>query len=139
MKKIARNILAVLAGIVVGGKVNMILIENSSAIITPPSGVNVTTVEGLKAGIHLFEPKHFIMPFLAHALGTFIGALLTSLIAANNQLRLSLSIGILFFIGGAMAVYMLPAPLWFNLVDLVFAYIPMAYLGSKIITNSTSK
>lgn len=139
MKKIARNILAVLAGIVVGGKVNMILIENSSAFITPPSGVNVTTVEGLKAGIHLFEPKHFIMPFLAHALGTFIGALLTSLIAANNQLRLALSIGILFFIGGAMAVYMLPAPLWFNLVDLVFAYIPMAYLGSKIITNSTSK
>jgi len=139
MKKIARNILAVLAGIVVGGKVNMILIENSSAIITPPSGVNVTTVEGLNAGLHLFEPKHFIMPFLAHALGTFIGALLTSLIAANNQLRLALSIGILFFIGGAISVYMLPAPLWFNLVDLVFAYIPMAYLAAKIIGNRTAK
>jgi hypothetical protein len=139
MKKVGRNILAVLAGIVVGGKVNMILIENSSAIIKPPSGVNVTTVEGLKAGIHLFEPKHFIMPFLAHALGTFIGALLTSLIAANNQLRLALSVGILFFIGGAIAVYMLPAPLWFNLVDLVFAYIPMAYLAAKIIGNRIAK
>ena len=139
MNKIVRNILAVLAGLFVGGKVNMILIENSSKIIAPPSGVNVTTVEGLKAGLHLFEPKHFIMPFLAHALGTFIGALLASIIAASNQLRIALGIGIVFFIGGTIAVYMLPAPLWFNLVDLIFAYIPMAYLAAKIIANKTAK
>jgi hypothetical protein len=139
MNKIVRNILAVLAGLFVGGKVNMILIENSSAIIPSPSGVNVTTVEGLKAGLHLFEPKHFIMPFLAHALGTFIGALLASIIAASNQLRIALGIGIVFFIGGTIAVYMLPAPLWFNLVDLIFAYIPMAYLAAKIIANKTVK
>ena len=139
MNKIVRNILAVLAGLFVGGKVNMILIENSSNIIPPPSGVNVTTVDGLKAGLHLFEPKHFIMPFLAHALGTFIGAILASIIAGSNQLRIALGIGIVFFIGGSIAVYMLPAPLWFNIVDLVFAYIPMAYLGAKIITNKTAK
>ncbi len=132
MNKIARNILAVLAGLVVGGKVNMILIENSARIIAPPSGVDVKTVEGLKAGIHLFEPKHFIMPFLAHALGTFIGALLASIIAGSNHMRIALGIGVVFFIGGAVAVYMLPAPLWFNVVDLVFAYLPMAYLGAKI-------
>lgn len=138
MNKIVRNILAVLAGLFVGGKVNMILIENSSAIIPSPSGVNVTTVEGLKAGLHLFEPKHFIMPFLAHALGTFIGALLASIIAGSNQLRIALGIGIVFFIGGSIAVYMLPAPLWFNIVDLVFAYIPMAYLAAKIIGNRTA-
>ena len=135
MKKIARNILAVLAGIVVGGKVNMILIENSSAIITPPSGVNVTTVEGLKAGIHLFEPKHFIMPFLAHALGTLVGALLTVLIAANNKMRLALTISMVFFIGGAMMVYSVPGPIWFAIVDLVIAYIPMGLLAAKIATK----
>ena len=46
----------------------------SSSIISPPKGVDVTTMEGLKAYLHLFEPKHFIFPFLAHALGTFAGA-----------------------------------------------------------------
>jgi hypothetical protein len=29
-------------------------------------------------------------------------------------------------------VFMLPSPMWFNTVDLVVAYIPMAYLGGMI-------
>lgn len=53
----------------------------SSSIIPPPIGVDNTTVDGLKTGIHLFLPKHFLFPFLAHALGTFVGALLAALIA----------------------------------------------------------
>lgn len=132
MKIILRNILAVIVGIVVGSVVNMLIIQISSSIIPPPAGVDVTTEEGLKAGIHLFEPKHFIMPFLAHALGTLIGALLTVLIAANNKMKLPLTISMVFFIGGAMMVYMLPGPIWFAVVDLVFAYIPMGLLAAKI-------
>jgi hypothetical protein len=33
--------------------------------------------------MHLFEPRHFVMPFLAHALGTLAGALAAFLIAAT--------------------------------------------------------
>jgi hypothetical protein len=135
MKTILRNVLAVIVGILVGSVVNMVLINLSSFIIPPPLGVDVTTEEGLKAGIHLFEPKHFIMPFLAHALGTLVGALLTVLIAANNKMRLALTVSMVFFIGGAMMVYMLPGPIWFAVVDLVFAYIPMGLLAAKIATK----
>lgn len=135
MKTILRNVLAVIVGIVVGSAVNMLIIEISTSIIPAPAGVNVTTEEGLKAGIHLFEPKHFIMPFLAHALGTLVGALLTVLIAANNKMKLALTIGMVFFISGAMMVYMLPGPIWFAVVDLVFAYIPMGLLAVKIATK----
>lgn len=135
MKTILRNVLAVIVGILAGSYFNMFLIKISSSIIPLPAGVDVSTEEGLKAGIHLFEPKHFIMPFLAHALGTLVGALLTVLIAANNKLRLALTIGMVFFIGGAMMVYMLPGPIWFAIVDLVFAYIPMGLLAAKIATK----
>ena len=135
MKTILRNILAVIVGILVGSVVNMVLISLSSFIIPPPLGVDVTTEEGLKAGIHLFEPKHFIMPFLAHALGTLVGALLTVLIAANNKMRLALTISMVFFIGGAMMVYSVPGPIWFAIVDLVIAYIPMGLLAAKIATK----
>ena len=76
MNPTIRNILAVIVAAFVGGAVNMALITISSSIIPPPEGVDVTTTEGLKASMHLFQPKHFIMPFLAHALGTFVGALL---------------------------------------------------------------
>ncbi len=135
MKTILRNVLAVIAGILVGSLVNMLIIQISSSIIPPPLGVDVTTEEGLKAGIHLFEPKHFIMPFLAHAIGTLVGALLTVLIAANNKMRLALTIGMVFFIGGAMMVYLVPGPIWFAVADLVFAYIPMGLLAAKITTK----
>lgn len=132
MNPILKNTLAVVAGVVIGSVVNMSLITLSSSIIPPPPGVDVTTMEGLQDSMHLFEPKHFIMPFLAHALGTFVGAFIAALIAANRKIIFALAIGVLFLIGGISMVVQLPAPLWFNVLDLVVAYIPMAFLGGKL-------
>ena len=132
MHPILRNILAVIAGIVVGSLVNMGLINISSSVIPLPEGVDMSTPEGLKAGVHLFEPKHFIFPFLAHALGTLTGAFVAAKLAANNKMKFALGLGVFFLIGGITAVYMIPAPMWFNILDLVVAYIPMAWLGGKL-------
>ena len=132
MNPILKNILAVIAGILVGSIVNMSLITVSGSIIPPPEGADVTTTEGLKASMHLFEPKHFIMPFLAHALGTLVGAFVAGLIAANNKMKFALSIGVVFLIGGIASVFMLPSPVWFSALDLIVAYLPMGYLGGKL-------
>lgn len=133
MNPILRNILAVVTGIIVGSFVNGGIIMISSSIIAPPEGADVTTTEGLKASMHLFEPKHFIISFMAHGLGTLVGALLAALIAASNKMRFALSIGICFLIGGIIMVFSLPSPLWFSITDLAGAYIPMAYLGARIV------
>ena len=132
MKGIIRNILAVVIGLVLGSMVNMSIIMVSSSIIPPPEGVDVTTMEGLKSSMHLFEPKHFLLPFLAHALGTFTGAIIAGLIAASHKMKFSLAIGVVFMAGGIANVFMLPSPLWFTTVDLVAAYLPMAWLGGKL-------
>ncbi len=131
MNPILRNILALLVGIIVGGIVNTLIINFSGSVIAPPEGVDTTTAEGLKEGIHLFEPKHFLMPFLAHALGTLIGAYLAALIAATYKMKFAYAIGFVFLLGGIAAVVMIPAPLWYNVTDLVLAYIPMAWLGGR--------
>jgi hypothetical protein len=132
MNPIVRNVLAVLAGAIIGSIVNMSLIAFSGSIIPPPEGVDVTNMEGLKAALPLFEPKHFIFPFLAHALGTFVGAFFAARLAANNKMRLAIGIGVLFLVGGITNALMLPAPAWFIILDLVMAYIPMAWLGGKL-------
>jgi hypothetical protein len=132
MNPIIKNILAIIVGIVVGGAVNMSIINVSGSIIPPPEGADVTTMEGLKATIHLFKPINFLMPFLAHALGTLVSAFLASLLAANNKMRIALGLGMFSLIGGITAVYMLPAPMWYNVVDLVGAYFPMAFIGGKL-------
>jgi hypothetical protein len=132
MHPILRNILAVIAGIFIGSLVNMGIVMISGSIIPAPDGADVTTMEGLKATMHLFEPKHFIFPFLSHALGTLVGALLAARFAANNHMRFALAIGVFFLIGGITSVYMLPSPVWYTVLDLVGAYLPMGYLGGKL-------
>jgi len=82
--------------------------------------------------MHLFEPKHFIFPFLAHALGTFVGAFVAAMIAANHKMKFAMSIGGFFLLGGISSVFMLPSPTRFTVLDLAVAYIPMAYLAGKL-------
>jgi hypothetical protein len=139
MNPIFKNTLAVLIGLFVGSVINMAIILISSSIIPPPNGADVTTMEGLKATMHLFEPKHFIFPFLAHALGTFTGAATTVLIAATNQAKLALIIGAFFLLGGIVNTFTLPSPLWFTLVDLIFAYLPMTFLAIKLFSKNSSQ
>lgn len=137
MNPVLKNILAIIAGAAVGSLVNMSLIIISGMIIPPPAGADVTTLEGLRASIHLFEPKHFIFPFLAHALGTFAGAFTAAKLAANNKTRFAMVIGILFLFGGISNVLMVPAPTWFNVLDIVVAYIPMSTIGGKLSIGKT--
>ncbi|PKV62838.1 hypothetical protein [Pontibacter ramchanderi] len=132
MHPILRNTLAVLAGIIVGSIVNMALISVSGSVIPPPSGADVTTTEGLQASMHLFEPKHFIFPFLAHALGTLTGAFLAATLAAAHKFKFAMAIGVFFLAGGIASVFMLPSPAWFTILDLTFAYLPMAFAGYAI-------
>ena len=113
----------------------MALITLSPLLIPPPAGVDVNDFESLSKSMHLFEPRHFIMPFLAHAIGTLAGALVTYLIAATSKAQLAYVIGALFLCGGVAASFMIPAPTWFIALDLLAAYLPMAWLGIQIGTR----
>lgn len=135
MHPIIRNILAVIAGVIFGSMVNMGIIMISASIIPPPEGADTSTTEGLKEAMHLFQPKHFILPFLAHALGTLAGALLAGLIAVNHKMYFALGIGAFFLIGGIYSVFLLPSPTWFTILDLVVAYFPMAYIAGKLVSK----
>jgi hypothetical protein len=132
MLGLLRNALALLAGIAIGGAVNMALITLSPSIIAPPAGVDVNNAASLSASMHLFEPRHFVMPFLAHAVGTLAGALASYLIAATYKVPIAYVVGAVFFCGGVAASFMIPAPAWFIALDLVAAYFPMAWVGIRI-------
>lgn len=131
MKRVIRLILAVIAGLFVGSVVNMGLVMLSGHVIPLPAGVDTTT-EGLKAAMPLFEPKHFLFPFLAHAVGTLVGAFVATLAIPGRTRGPAWVVGACFLMGGIAAVAMLPSPPWFTVVDLVFAYLPMAWLGHRL-------
>ncbi len=135
MNPIVRNVLAVIAGLVVGSLVNMGLVAVGGVVVPAPAGADTTSMEAMQASMHLFEPKHFLFPFLAHALGTLIGAFVAAKFAATRKLAMAFVVGGLFLLGGILAVLMLPAPLWFEALDLVAAYLPMAWLGAWSATH----
>ena len=92
MKVIAKNVVALIVGILIGGIINMALIIVSPFVIPPPEGVDVTSAESLRSSIHLFEPRHFLFPFLAHALGALAGAIFAALMAATHRSRFALAV-----------------------------------------------
>ena len=137
--KIVKAILAVIAGLIVGSIVNMSLIMISGHVIPPPTGADMTTSEGMKASIHLLAPKHFIFPFLAHALGTLVGAFIATKLASKSGWLPAAVVGAFFFVGGIFAARMIPAPTWFIASDLVLAYLPAAWGGYMLAAGRKNK
>jgi len=129
---IVKNILAFFLGAIIGGAVNMGIIMLGSMLIPARAGVDAADAESIARSIHLFEPKHFITPFLAHAVGTLVGAVAAYIIAASHKSLLAYLVGVLTLIGGIAACFMIPAPAWFMALDLIVAYIPMAWLATRI-------
>jgi hypothetical protein len=129
MSPFVRLILAVVVGVFAGSLVNLALIQIGGRLVPPPPGTDVSTMEGLKAALPLFEPRHFLFPFLAHALGTLAGAFVAALLVPTRAAPAAWTVGVFFLLGGTANVLMLPAPAWFNAADLLLAYAPMAWLG----------
>ncbi len=92
----------------------------------------MSTAEGVAAGAHLLTPAHFLFPFLAHAAGTLVGSAVASLVAATRRSAFGDTVGVFFLTGGIAASFMIPAPAWFIALDLLVAYLPMAWLGIRL-------
>ena len=136
--KIVVNLIAVIIGVIVGGIINMLIIEYGVYLIPTPEAYDVTNMDTMLVSFHLLEPKHFIMPWMAHALGTFIGALLTFKVAKTNKFYLALIICVFFLFGGIYMVVLLPSPLWFTILDLGLAYLPMVWIINKYFSKKVS-
>lgn len=119
-------------GLFVGGCVNMLLVVAGPHVIPAPVGVDMSDTKSIADSIHLLEPRHFLFPFLAHAVGAFSGAAVAYFLAIGKRIAYSFVVGILFFAGGVAASTMIPAPKWFITLDLIVAYIPMAWLGASL-------
>jgi hypothetical protein len=137
MNPLTRNILAVVAGFVIGSVVNMGLINIGMQVVPLPEGSDTSTMEGLAEAMEKFTPANFVFPLLAHALGTLVGAIVAAKLAVSHQMKFALGIGVSFLLGGITMIYICGGPAWFIATDLLLAYIPMGYLGGVIAGGRT--
>ncbi|MGB3465032.1 MAG: hypothetical protein WBA74_07175 [Cyclobacteriaceae bacterium] len=132
MNPIIRNILAVIAGWIIGSIVNMGLVQAGHAVYPIP-GVEPDDIDGLVEVMSTLDFRYFIFPFFAHALGTLTGAFVAAAIATRYKMRFALVIGLVFFFGGLYVNALIPGPIWFTIADLLLAYIPMAWIGGRMV------
>lgn len=131
MNPIVKNILAVIVGWFGGSIFNMGLIITGHSIF-PIDGIDPNDRKAFAEVLPTLDFEYFIFPFLAHALGTLVGAAIAYKIAASHKMKMAMIIGVLFLIGGIVVNYILPGPTWFAIADILVAYIPMAWIGTKI-------
>jgi hypothetical protein len=126
---------ALLFGLIAGAALNMGILYAGMWLLPPPEGVDINRVETINENIHRYSLLDMAVPFLAHALGTLLGAFVGASIALtpNSRRRVALLIGCIFLLGGLEAIRMIPnAPLWFDILDLTVAYIPMSIIGWRL-------
>ena len=84
----------------------MAIITVGPMVIPPPEGVDMSDMDQFADNLKLLEPPNFIAPWLAHALGTLVGALIAAKVAASHKMKFALGIGVSFLLGGIMMVSM---------------------------------
>jgi len=127
-----KDIGIVLLGLILGGTLNMVLVEAGMLVFPAPEGIDISTEAGLKLAMSKMSFEYFIFPFLAHALGTLFGAWFAIRFTKNKHISAAYSIGMLFLLGGIMMVVSVGGPIWFIMMDLTLAYLPMAWLGYRL-------
>ncbi len=142
VKHVFVSLLAIVVGVFIGVIVNGGLIALSPYLIAPPEGVNPMDEVSLRENIDKFTFRHYIVPFLAHALGTLVGAFVATKIAKRFKIEgvmlafPALAIALLFMWGGISTSRSINAPFVALLVDAVLCYIPMAILGYMFVTDT---
>lgn len=138
MNPILRNILAVIIGWAIGSIINMSLLQIGHTTM-PIEGIDPNDMDALAEIMPTLESKYFTFPFLAHALGALVGAFIAGMIAKVRKMRAAFIVGVLFLIGGIFINYIITGPLWYTIVDITLAYIPMAWIGGKLAQKFSKK
>ena len=129
------NSLAVVVGLLLGSTLNVAIISVGPILIPPPNGVDMSDMDRVAENMKLLRPRHFVAPWLAHALGTLVGGAVAAKLAASQPMFMAMVVAGCFLLGGIAMVMMIGGPVWFIALDLVAAYLPMGYLGGRFVES----
>jgi hypothetical protein len=126
-----RNVLAVVAGMIVGSALNMGLIQLNMRVLFPmPAGMDMNDAAQFNAFVAGLPTLAFLVVVLAHLGQSFVGGWVAARLGASHPMRLAMIIGLLSLAGGIMAMMMIRGPDWM-LVELPL-YLVVAWLAGRI-------
>ena len=126
-----RNILAVLAGLVVM-MVTVALVQwLGHSIYPPPPGIDPANHEAMVALIANMPTGALLMVLTAYAGASFLGAGTATTLAATRKLAFALAIGAVMLVLVAANFAIIPHPAWMVVLGLLLP-LPFAWLGWRV-------
>ncbi|MDC1142039.1 YrzE family protein [Planctomycetota bacterium] len=108
-----RNILAVIVGLVVGGVLNMTIIQFNMNVLYPaPKGMDPNDVDQFNAYLSTLPTMAFVVVIVAHLAQAFIGGWVAARLAKSRPFLLAMIVGALSLVGGILAMTMFKGPDW---------------------------
>ncbi len=126
-----RNILAVLAGLIVGNLAIMGLHYVGMYFYPLPEGTDMNDMNAIAEYVKIAPFGALLMVMLTHIGGTFIAGIATALL--SKEMYVAYVVGVFFTIMGIWNLYLLPHPIWFNLEAIL--YLPAAIYGFNLVKN----
>ena len=122
--------MAVLAGIIAGNVGVMALEWLGMKLFPIPETINVRTPEGLKEYMAQAPIGSLILVVIAWVSGAFLSALVCTILAKSDQLRLGLILGGLMLLFTLINLIGFPHP-WWMWFSAIIGIMPAAYFGVK--------
>lgn len=135
MNVLKLRILPVVAGLLVGWTVIWILEAVNHQIYPPPADLEYNNKEAITAYMETLPTGAFVLLFVAWMIGAFAGGTVGALVNKKAWKNTSIIIGVIMALGSIVNMTMIPHPTWLMVVASI-GYVPMAYLGAKIISNN---
>lgn len=137
MKTSLRNILGIVAGVLVGATV-IFIVELIGHQVYPVAGsLDMNDREAMVAFINALPVGALLFVIAAYAAGSFVGGAVAAFIGRGALVRHALVVGLILLIAGVMNLTAIPHPVWFNILT-VLVFLPAAWLGGRMVAGSSA-
>lgn len=118
-----RVVLATILGFIAGNVVNMSIIRFGIPVKVEPGGdENAALLKVMES----FTAMDYLIPLSAHVLGILVGLSVARLICRTSNIPIYI-IGGFQMVGTVIVSFIIPAPIWFNIVDLILPILIILY------------
>ena len=127
----ARNIGAVIAGLIVGSIVNMALVLLNTLVLYPmPEGTDMYDPEQMNAYIATLPATAFLVVLVAHLGQSFVGGWVAARLGASHVMHLAMIVGVLTMLGGIYNLTQVDHPAWLYVE--IPLYLVVAWFAGRI-------
>ncbi len=131
MPALLRNILAVIAGLIVGGLVNWGFLLLNGVFFPLPEGTDMGDPEQMKPVIASMPAMAWLGVFAAHLGQAFVGGWVAARLGASRPVLLAMIVGVLSLVGGVANAIMLATPAW-TWIEMPL-YLLVAWLAGRMV------